>query len=257
MTDARTQTYEVDGDTFRFDFDAFAIAFSSRAKLGRKKIAEYEGMLADAVSVSPATVHAWRMRKNAPGDIDLVRKVEAFMSAEPDAFLAPLKGDDDMNKLSDCERAAVSRVYSAITDFLFMLNNTDGCVWKSYKVPEGSPYSAYLLPDADAALTGTSPSELSGTELADAGYGWTCHALEREWVVLGQHPIYEEIAEFMYGTMNDIYDGKTDPDYRFHYSGRYENPEDEPWEGYGEHYAGWIDQEQAYAEIREIIGKYL
>lgn len=257
MPDTRTRMYEIDGDKLRFDFDAFGIAFKSRAKLNKKKVVEYEEMLADAVSVSPATVHAWRMRKNAPGDIALVKKVALFMGANPESFLIQLKGDGDMSKLSDCERAAVARVYSAITDFLYMLDSTDGCVWKSYKVPPCSPYSEYLVPNADAALADTEPTEISGTELADAGYEWTCHALEREWVILGQHPVYEEIAAFMYGTMNDIYDGKTDPDYRFHYSGKYEKQEDEPWEGYGEQYAGWINQEQAYSEIREIILKYL
>jgi len=257
MTDANTRTYEADGKRLRFSFDAFGIAFKSRAKLNRKTIGEYETMLAEAVSVSPATVHAWRMRKNAPSDIDLVGEIAAFMKAEAKNFLIPLKGDNDMRVLSDCERTAVARVYSAITDFLFMLDSTDGCVWKSYTVPEGSLCSAYLMPNTDAASAGNSPSKLSGTDLANAGYEWTCHVLEREWVILGNHPIYEEIASFMYGTMNDIFDGKTDPDYRFHYSGKCEKPEDEPWNGYSEKYADWIDQEQAYSEIRDIISKYL
>lgn len=205
MPGTRTRTYDISGNKYRFDFYAFGIAFRSRAKQKKMKYTEYETMLANAIPVSPATVHAWRMRKNAPGDIDLVRKVAAIMDAGVENFLIRLEGENEMAKLTESERAAVSRVYSAITDFLFMLDNTDGCVWKSYKVPMGSPYNAYLLPDADAALTGASPSELSGTELADAGYDWTCHALEREWVVLGQHPIYEEIAAFMNGTMYDIF----------------------------------------------------
>ena len=140
MAEDNTRTYERDGIRLKFDFDAFTIAFISRAKLNKKKIGEYEAMMADSVSVTASTVHAWRMRKNAPGDLEIVGLIADFMNADADNFLLQ-EEDKDMGKLTESQRGAVARVYSAITDFLFMLNNTDGCVWHAYSVPPGSPCS--------------------------------------------------------------------------------------------------------------------
>lgn len=156
---------------------------------------------------------AWRYGNNAPGGIEIVSGLARAMGDEMSMFLIEEEGCGTM-RLTKAERNAVMRVYAAVSDFLYMLDHTDGCVWKAYRVFLGSPWCEYLAPSTDY---GEGPcAVIDGTELACAGHDWVCHVLDREYAALGRHQVYGELAAFMDGPLLDIWNGKTDPDFRFH-----------------------------------------
>ncbi|MBQ9042129.1 MAG: hypothetical protein IJ111_04870 [Eggerthellaceae bacterium] len=208
-----TRAYEIGGKRYRFDHHTFNRAFKRRAKEGGRSLEQYAGDIGEAVHVSEKAVKAWRYGNNAPGGIEIVDVLAHAMGVEKGAFLIGEEGCE-MKRLTEAEHGAVMRVYAAVSDFMYMLDHTDGCVWKGYRVFPGSPWCEYLTPSTDY---GEGPcAVLDGTDLACAGHDWVCHVLDREYAALGGHPVYGELAAFMDGPLLDIWNGKTDPDYRFH-----------------------------------------
>ena len=266
-----TQRYEVDGVPKEFDFMVFRAAFDARLRRDKLKKAELEERLARAACVEPSTVHNWRGRRNSPSSLDIVRLVAAFLELAPEDLLTNHK-EQAMEKLTDSQRNAVANVYRDIEDYLYLFVKSDGFVWRDYRIDSGSPYAKYITAFADESAwakrdakrqVGYLPDETlqlmiykaarghafeEGADLAEVGYDWVCHSLEREWVELGGHPIYEELGEYMENALLEIWSGKTDPDYRF-------EPQDED-DDMLDRDAG-VDAARALKGVREIIGRYL
>ena len=236
MGATNTKTYEIDGRRYGFDHLTFDRAFRRCAKEKLRNLGQFARDVGGKVHASDKAVNAWRYGDNAPSDLEIIRDLADIVGVELGALLFE-KECDDMTRLTEEERQAIIRVYREVSDFLYMLDRTDGCVWKSYKVVPGSPWCKYLTPSPDYGEGQC--VVIDGPELADAGYDWVCHALERECAILGGHPVYGELVEFADGPLLEIWDGKTDPDYRFH-------PHDEPG----------LTTEIVEKGIREILGKY-
>lgn len=169
-------------------------------------------LLGEAVFVSPKTVNAWRYGQNSPGDAMLVESLSAQLGEDVRTFLVE-EEEGEMRKFDERQKDAALRVYAAVSDFLYMLDQTDGCVWKGYRIAPGSPWASYLPPSPSGA---GDVLVIDGADLARAGHGWVLHVLERECVVLGAHPAYSNLYELIDGSLLDLWDGRTDPDSRFH-----------------------------------------
>lgn len=167
-------------------------------------------------------------------------------------YLLKEEAGEDMDKFTDAQRASVSRIYQAVSNFVYMFEQTDSCARKDYEVPAGS-YAAVCVNPAPANGDGTFRFE--GTDLACMAYNWTLHVVENEWVYLGNHPIYDELDAFFEGPLSDMWVGKTNPDYVMEElpmmaadSGPVD-PDDlnVPWRA----------SEFAMKQLRDLIGKYL
>lgn len=266
-----TQRYEVDGTLKDFDFMVFRAAFDARLRKGGLTKTKLEEELAKAACVEPSTVHNWRGRRNSPSSLDVVRLVAAFLEVAPEDLLTNHK-EQAVKKLTDSQRNAVANVYRDIEDYLYLFAKSDGFVWRDYRIDSGSPYAKYVTAFADESAwakrdatrqVGYVPDETlqlmiykaarghvfeEGADLAEAGYDWVCHSLEREWVELGGHPVYDELAEYIENALLEIWDGKTDPDYRF-------EPQDENDDMIAREAS--VEAARALKGVREIIGRYL
>lgn len=260
--------YEVDGVKKDFCFDLFKTAFDTRCKRGKEPCtkAQLEERLAEAVHVEPATVHNWRCRRNSPASLELVDGVAAFLGVKVDDLLMSHR-EGNMEKLTESQRKAIASVYREIEDYLYLFVHTNGFVWPDQRVMDGGPYAKYVTAYTDSSFYTKNDCERlvgfidedarqrmiyeatrgkvfdEGADLAEAGYAWVCHSLEREWVELGSHPIYDELLEYMVEALADVWGGKTDLDYRMHIN------DVELSEEY--------EAAMALKGVQEIIAKYL
>ena len=266
-----TQSYEVDGVLKDFDFMVFRAAFDARLKKSELNKTMLEEALARAASVERSTVHNWRGRRNSPSSLDIVRLVAEFLEVTPGDLLTDQK-EQAVEKLTDSQRDAVAKVYRDIEDYLYLFTKSDGFVWRDYRIDGGSPYAKYITAFADESAWAKSDAERrggyvsdktlqlmiykaarghifeEGADLAEAGYDWVCHSLEREWVELGGHPVYDELGEYIESALLEIWVGKTDPDYRF-------EPQDENDDMLDREPS--VEAARALKGVREIIGRYL
>lgn len=199
------EAYDFDSHTFR---DLFRRWASSK---GCTLTKAYE-RLGSSVSTSPPTVRAWCDGTNAPADIERVGEIAEALGLDDKGRILTEIRSRDMNKPSEPQVESLSRGYKAISDFVYMFEETDACAWKSYKIPDGSYAARYMSPEI---TYGRSDFVYEGSDLACMAFNWTCHVLENEWVRLGMHPIYSELGEFLDGPLCDLWNGKTDPDYMF------------------------------------------
>lgn len=177
-----------------------------------------------------------------------------------------------MDKLTESQRKAVAAVYRDIEDYLYLFDKSDGFVWRDYRVMDGGIYSKYVPAyiDESAWVERDTRREVGflsdeaiqlmihrasrghvfkeGADLAEAGYDWVCHSLDREWVELGAHPIYAELGGYIEDALLEIWNDKTDPDYRFEPIDEEDDMSDRDTR---------IDAARALKGVREIIGKYL
>ena len=239
MGKTSSKTYVISGKRYRFDRVAFDRSFRGAARARGLSLERLAVELGEAVFVSSKTVKAWRYGPNSPGDAMLVEGLSAQLGEDVRTFLVE-EGADDMRKLDERQKDAALRVYTAISDFLYMLDQTDGCVWKGYRIAPGSPWASYLPPSPGGP--GGAPV-IDGADLARAGHSWVLHVLERECVVLGAHPAYSDLCELVDGPLLGLWDGRTDPDLRFH-----------PAEGDDAPAPTVVAVEKA---AREIVSKYL
>ena len=267
------QPYEVDGVLKGFDFDFFRAAFEGMHKKHKEEFnkTQLEESLAKSVNVEPSTVHNWRGRRNSPATLEIVYQIADFLGIRPQELLTDHK-EQSMDKLSDSQRKSIANVYRDIEDYLYLYVKSDGFVWRDYKVMEGGPYAKYVATYTDESAwakrdamreAGYISDETlqvmiyratkghvfkEGADLAEAGYDWVLHSLEREWVELGNHPIYAELEEYLDEALLEIWNDKTDPDYRFEPLDKDDDMSDRSTS---------LEAARALKGVREIIGKYL
>ena len=235
------QTYACDEGRKGFYHPRFKQLFDDRAREGggRRKVTDLTEELCATVHVGPDTVKAWRYGRNAPGDLDTVAAIAEFFGVDVNTLLIEVK-EEKMDKLEGKQLDAVSRVYKEIEDYAYLMDNIDMRFGENckYRVKDGSMYAKYTTYWID------DPSEVRDFgfdgqyDLADRGQRWVSHALEREWVYLGSHPIYGELAEFIDETLWRLWDKEHDMEAAAR-DGRL------IWPGL------------AIKDAREIIGKYL
>lgn len=278
----KTQPYEVDGKTKDFDFVLFKAAFDDLQERRNKKVkkegrkdrlskAQLEEQLGRYVNVDQSTVHNWRIGRNAPSSLEIVTQIAVFLGISLEDLLIDHK-EEDMDKFTDGQRKAIANVYRDIEDYLYLFAQSDGFIWRDYRIMEGGPYAKYVPAyiDESAWVERDTKREIGfltdeavqlmiyratrghvfreGADLAEAGYDWVCHSLEREWVELGNHPVYVELRAYLEDALLEIWNGKTDPDYRLEPLDKDDDMSDRSL---------WTDAARALKGVREIIGKYL
>ena len=269
MGKAGTQHYETDGVCKDFYFKAFNAAFDAyqKAHEGTLNKSELERSLGEAVGVEQSTVHNWRLSRNAPSSLDIVETIAGYLGVETEGLLIDHREVATMDRLTDRQRGAIARVYREIEDYLYLFVHTNGFAWPEQRIMEGSTYANYVnaYTDESSFVRNDSKRQIGfvsneamqhmiyeaarghvfreGADLAEAGYWWVCHSLQREWVELGAHPVYEELYSYIVDALSDVWGGKADLDYRMH------NTDPELSEDY--------EAAQVLKRVQEIIGKYL
>lgn len=215
--------YEINAGSLKWHFDLFK-------EKNRLTVTELEIMIGEYVGYSPSAVHSWLYNKERDiPDIERIKLVADFFGFD---YMCLLKecvekmSDSTIKKTtltSDREKEALRRVYCAIMDFLYWFEKTDGFVSLIHEeYGDGS------------CIDGT----LKAYDAHDELY----HILEREYIDLGKTNIYDELYDYIYNDLFEIFDEKMDPAYRY-----------EPDSGV----KVCEDYEKAYTKLIEIIEKYI
>lgn len=121
------KTYTKNGKSYAFNFTFFNNTFKNVATEKSLTYGEFEQEFAEAIYVEKSTIHAWRNRRNAPGDLEKIEMAASFLEIDSSLLLVETLdsiGDNKMNKtnvprkLEDRERDALRRIYLQILKYL-------------------------------------------------------------------------------------------------------------------------------------------
>ena len=230
--------FEHEGRVVIFDHKAFRRLFDKAAR-ANGGIGAYETSMAQSLCVTAEAVHNWRMGTNGPGDIERIEEIAAFLGVRANSLMKDREEKPMVEPLKDYERAALSRVYVKVFDFLCLYSDTDGFVWKTYDTSE--MHGAFFRQFGTVANL----RSIERSDLAYESFEDVVRALEREYVNLGHHPLYAQLDEFIEGTLLKVFDGKLDPDYRVH-----------PHEFFPE-ITDWTTETDAMRALDAIVDPYL
>ena len=247
MGKKQVRTYMVDGKKYSFYFPLFKKSFKVKANRERAGIQFLEERLGKAVGVTAEAVHQWRFGRSAPGDLAMVESVEHFLGLKSGELLFATK-EESMDRLTDRQRDSVAGIYREVEDYLLLFEQSDGFVWHNCRVKAGSPYIKYVTTSNEYAEDGETIVFAEGADYAEAAWKYVLHALDREWVELGNHPIFDELQTFADEQLLAIWNGKADPSYRF-------EPDDSDDDMASRDIC--YEAELARKALREIVSRYL
>lgn len=219
--------YKYNDSFYFFNHNVFNDLFIKRCKKEKIRITRMEEQLANAINVSRETVHGWRCNIYSPNDLNLIIDIANFFNCDKKMFLNNKVGDVDMKKISDVELMSIKRVYESIIKFLEYFYKTDGFndLWFNFKKMESSEKVDKLY------------------EVAENEHSKVVLSLKIEYPIIGKNKIYEDLNNFIYNDLYDIFDGKLTYAYRFEAMAEGNPTTDE-------------DYIKAYKKINEIIDSY-
>ncbi len=195
------KNYIIDGRHMQFDSFSFKQLFTLARRKKDMSVLEYETELGEALDVSPSAVHSWRFGMNGPSDVKTIKKLADYMEISDYQLL--LK--DGMKKseiqISERQKDSLKRVYDAIIDYLdeFQKSNGFNDYWSELSAQGNSPdFIEFMLYEI-------AEDEQHKVELV----------LSKEYIELHKLPVYEQLEEFVYDVLCEIYDGKLSYAYRF------------------------------------------
>ena len=192
--------YEINEFDYYFNYQRFNELFTKNK--GRKLIGDLEQELADSIHVSKDAVHSWRNRVQSPNDLDIIKNIANYYKLRDFKYLLIIKGEKKrMNNFNELQINSIKRIYDSIIEHLDYFEKTDGYndLWLDF-IDKG------IKPECiEDKLYETAEKELNKVML--------CY--KKEKILLKNTKVYEEIGDFIYNDLYDIFDGKLKYAYRF------------------------------------------
>ncbi|MCR5483346.1 MAG: hypothetical protein K6E99_02940 [Bacilli bacterium] len=214
-------------DEYYFNFSSFKQYFSKKRKEDHVKVGDLEYLLASNINITKEAVHNWRMSSNGPSDIQLVTQIAKFFNISDVTLLLTKEKEVNTNMLTDLQLQSFKKVYDSILDFLDEFNESDGFNDLWFEV-EGDPN------DKKGLIW----------DVVNKKHEGVMKTLNKEYFYLKNTALYEELENYIYNDMYDIYETKKlDYAYRFEALGT-----DQP--------TTQDDYTKALNKINEIVNKY-
>lgn len=231
MSVKKTRVFEIDGEQYRFDSQAFKTYIDSITdrRTGNTKEKLFN-KISPEIGESPDAIKNWMYGKNGPGDLDIIKHASSILNIDFMLLLKRVEGEFEMNHLSDRQKDAAKRIYDKITWFLEEFNNTDG-------------FTTWVFEFQDAGYRGPESKTYDRIEalLREVGL-----VIEQEYFDLHDEAIYDEFNEYFSEDIYETFNGKIDDCYRF----------DAMHEDSSNH-STWEDYEKAKRRLNEIIERYI
>lgn len=223
-----TRKFLVDNQCYYFNFRTFNDLFHEKSTLNKVTKTRLEVELAENLNLSSNAIHNWRYQLNGPSDIEKIQEIAMFFGIHDcKLLLIERKEDLKMNKLNDNQLISLKRIYDSILDYLeeFIKSNGFNDYWFDL---EGSPKSR------EGTICDMAISKIEKVILI----------FKKEYVFLKNSKIYNELEEFIYNDLYNIFDRKISYGYRF------EAPVDGNPTTYDDYY-------QALNKLNSIIDNYI
>ena len=194
-----TRKIVIDNYTHYFNFDIFREIFNN--KIIKEKIAKnkLENDLANYVNKSKEAIHNWRFQKNGPSDLDTIKLIASYFKlSNYKLLLKESEGSNMPSDLTEIQIMSLKRIYDAIIDYLDMFDKTDG-------------FNDYWFE------TDINPKERKGY-LCDKAINEVEKVIlvyKKEYILLRNTKVYNDIGNYIYNDLYDIFDGKLSYAYRF------------------------------------------
>lgn len=223
--------YIINESIYYFDFESFNNYFKNQKRQNNITFENVEIDLSNHLNVSKESIHNWRFNKQSPNSLEIVIEISKYFNIKD--YMVLLKRKDMQNNMSSFNQYqinSIKTIYNKIIEHLDYFYHTDGYnnLWFNYVDKE---YSQKIIED-------------KLYEIADEKISEVFLTYEKERIFLKNTPIYNEIGEYIYNDLYDIFDGKLGYGYRFEAISNNNTTAQE-------------DYAKALKNINSIIDKYL
>lgn len=229
-----TQTYTIENIDYMFDKNVFKDLFN-RMRKGRN-VAEFEEELANEIGVGISTVHSWRVGDNSPSDIEKVKDLATSLKLSSYEVLLKKKEGIKTMQISERQKDSIKRIYDAIIDFFDYFEQTNGFNDLWFDICDRYNNSRQI---EDALY-----------RIADKAQQKCILVVKKEYIELFRLDLYEQLEEFVYDYLLDMYNAKLSYGYRF--EAGVENVD-------GSRYTLTTEEEltKAYKIVNELLEPYM
>ncbi len=217
MKTQNTKIFIIDNAPHRFNkgaFNNYFKKFFEKQKLnddGIKTIGVFEEYFAKQLICSKSTVHGWEFGNSGPGDLDTIKNIAEILEISDYMYLmkevvqkanAEDGETEEMcdNRLTISQTESLKRIFDAVVDYLEDFDKTDGFT--------GTLWHKYF----DA---GYSNPEDKIYEYAEKKIEAVLLVIKKEYFYLHDTDAYNEVTEYAYNDLYDIFNGKLGYGYRF------------------------------------------
>lgn len=181
-----------------FDFNHFQDLFLKKSRKEGINISDLEEQLGDFVHKSSSAIHNWRFQKNGPSDDETVRLISDFFELDDYHFLIKKNfGENEKLLKNDFQKLSLKKIYDAIIEFLEDFYNSNGFneYWWSFQNEL----------DPEICLQQKVLEKMNVIILS----------LKKEYIFLKDVNLYDELNNYIYNDLFDLFDGKLSYGYRF------------------------------------------
>ena len=194
-----TRKIIINNNIYYFNFEIFNDLFTNKCKNDKIQKSELEFNLAEFVNKSTDAIHNWRFIQNGPSDLETIKLIAIFFGINNyDILLEEKEKKYSMKKFNDLEILSLKRIYDAVIDYLEIFRQSNGFndYWFDIK-KEPNQREDVLY---DIAI-----KEVEKVQLV----------YKKEYMLLRNTKIYNELGNFINNDLYDIFDGKLSYAYRF------------------------------------------
>lgn len=194
--------YIINESIYYFDFESFNNYFKNQKRQNNITFENIEIDLSNHLNISKEAIHNWRFNIQSPNSLEIIIEISKYFNIKD--YMVLLKRKDiqnNMNNFNQYQINSIKTIYNKIIEYLDYFYHTDGYnnLWFNY-VDKG--YSQKIIED-------------KLYEIADEKINEVFLSYEKERIFLKNTPIYNEIGEYIYNDLYDIFDGKLGYGYRF------------------------------------------
>ncbi|MCF0114848.1 MAG: hypothetical protein HUJ56_05795, partial [Erysipelotrichaceae bacterium] len=142
---------DLDGKQYSFNFEAFCDCIESKVT-EEKKVKENKYYtqaklfvdLGEAISATPEAIKNWKLGKNGPGDMDLIKGCAEFFGVDYLSLLEPQE-ENEVGKMKTNEIKFVEEIYKEMVDIVYQMKEDNEYKWyiKEEAGHKSYPYKGY------------------------------------------------------------------------------------------------------------------
>ena len=223
--------YIIDEKIYYFDYDIFNKYFRNKKIQNHTTLESLENELSNFLIISKEAIHSWRFKKQSPSSLEMIIKISKYFDIKD--YMILLKRKETKNNMSNFNQYqinSIKTIYDKIIEHLDYFYYTD-------------EYNDLWIKMGDEGYNKNNIEDKL-YEIDDEKINEVFLSYEKEKIFLKNTEIYDEIGEYIYNDLYDIFNGKLSYAYRFEAI-----PSNNP--------TTQEDYEKAIKKINLIIDKYI
>ena len=195
------KTYIINDSIYHFDYETFKDLFRNKKRNENITFEKIELELSKELNISKEAIHNWRFKKHSPENKETIMKIAKYFNIKDYKLLLIGKEGKNMHNLNNYQINSLKIINDSIIEYLNYFYKTDG-------------YNNLWLNFADK---GIKPQYIEDKlwEVAEEKIDKLILYYDMQRIFLKNTNIYEELGEYIYNDLYDIFNGKLSYAYRF------------------------------------------